>query len=324
MIEDNKLLESLLYNMMRIRMVEEEIAELYSEQEMRCPVHLCIGQEAVAVGICSLLNNDDYAFSGHRAHGHYLAKGGSLKSLIAEIYGKKTGCSKGKGGSQHLVDISAGFLASTAIVSGTIPVAVGAAFGSKIQNKGNISVAFFGDAAVEEGTTYESINFAALHKLPILFACENNLYATYSHISERQPSRQIYSMVKGHGIESILVDGNDVISVYEQTQMALNKIKQGEGPIFMEFKTYRWREHCGPNYDNNLGYRSEEEFLSWKRKCPIEKLEKYVIEKKIMTQEEISLIKQKIQDEIEEAFLFAKESPFPEEQQLFENIYTEG
>jgi len=320
-IKDEKILISLFSSMLRIRMLEEKIAELYSEQEMRCPVHLCTGQEAVPAGVCSHLTEEDFVFSGHRSHGHYLAKGGNMKRMLAEIYGKVTGCCKGKGGSMHLIDTSAGFLGSAAIVSGMIPVAVGAALGSKMQNKKNVTVVFFGDAAVEEGVFHESINFAALWKLPVLFACENNLYATYSHIRSRQPDREIYSMVQGYGIDSIQVNGNDVISIYEQTRNALSQIKEDKGPVFMEFKTYRWREHCGPNYDNHIGYRDEKEFWKWENRCPIKRLKKIIIAQQIFTDKDLHYITKEISEEIEAAFTFARESLFPGKEELLDNIY---
>ena len=260
-------LEDLEKNMLRIRLIEESIAEKYSEQKMRCPTHLSIGQEAISVGVCGNLSNEDFLMSTHRAHAHYLAKGGNLKAMLAEIYGKKTGCSGGMGGSMHLIDKSVGFMGSTAIVANTIPVAVGLGMSLKIKQQENISCVFFGDGAVEEGAFYESINFALVHRLPVLFICENNLYSVYSGLDVRQPkNRKIYDMAKGIGISSDSGDGNKLEEVYEMTRQAKTKILSNEGPQLLEFSTYRWREHCGPNYDNDIGYRDEEEFLNWKEK----------------------------------------------------------
>ena len=195
--------EDLFFSMLRIRMVEEEIASKYPEQEMRCPVHLSIGQEGAAVGVCSALNTNDWIFSGHRNHAHYLAKGGNLKSMISEIYGKSTGCCGGKGGSMHLTDRSAGFIGATPIVGSTIPIAVGAALTAKRNKSNRVVVIFLGDGAMESGVVHESMNFAATAKLPIIFACENNLYSVYSSLEVRQPrNRKIYKMVKSHGIET--------------------------------------------------------------------------------------------------------------------------
>jgi len=315
-------LRSLLYHMLKIRRVEEAIVDLYPEQEMRCPVHLCIGQEAVSAGVCENLSREDFVFSNHRAHGHYLAKGGDVKAMFAEMYGKVTGCSKGKGGSMHLIDLSVNMLGATPIVGGTIPVAVGAAFGSVVQNKNNVTVVFFGDAAVETGSFHESLNFAALKNLPVIFVCENNLYSVYSPLSVRQPPREIFSLAKGYGIDSFQVDGNDVIEIYEVSREAINKARKGEGPQFLECKTYRLREHCGPNYDHDLDYRTEGEFEAWKQRCPIESLEGNMLRNGAITGEQIEAMLQEIQDEINEAVSFARESPFPSQELLFEDIYT--
>jgi len=261
---------SLYRGMLRIRMVEEKIAQLYSEQEMRCPVHLCIGQEAIAVGVCANLLKEDYVMSNHRSHGHYLAKGGELKAMMAELYGKVTGCSQGKGGSMHLIDMSAGFLGATPIVGSTISIAVGVAMGSLMQGYKRVTVVFFGDAAVEEGVFHESLNFAVLKKLPVVFVCENNLYSVNSPLSVRQPAnREIFQLARGHGIDSYQADGNNALEVYQLAQRTVQRARQNGGPAFIEFKTYRWREHCGPDYDHQLGYRPRSEFEKWKQRCPI-------------------------------------------------------
>lgn len=321
---DKKILHSLLFNVMRIRLVEERIVEFYPEQEMRCPTHLCIGEEAIAVGVCANLDKKDIVMGCHRSHGHYLAKGGDLNALIAELYGKSTGCSRGRGGSMHLIDMSVNFMGSTAIVGGTIPIAVGTAFGSKLQGKDDtITVVFFGDGAVEEGVVHESLNFASLEDLPILFICANNLFSVYTHISIRQPPRDIFSLAKAHGMESYQADGNDVIEVYEITKKAIETIKKGKGPVFIEFLTYRWREHCGPCYDNDLGYRTETEFNDWVTRCPLETLENKTLKDGVMTDDQIKLMKEKIRNEIDEAFSFAKSSPVPEKSTLAQNVYSD-
>lgn len=298
----NKLFESML----RIRLVEESIASKYSEQKMRCPTHLSIGQEAIAVGVCANLTSQDQVLSTHRAHAHYLAKGGCLKSMMAEIYGKASGCSKGMGGSMHLIDTSVGFMGSTAIVGNTIPVAVGLALEKKLTRKKSIACVFFGDGATEEGAFYESVNFAIIHSLPILFICENNLYSVYSGLEVRQPEdRKIYKMVRAMGISAQHGNGNDVEEVARKVKHAKTMILKSGGPQFLEFDTYRWREHCGPNFDNNIGYREESEFLKWKKKDPLknfysENSQKY-INKKIDT----------ISQEIDDAHQFADDSKFP-------------
>lgn len=298
----NKLFESML----RIRLVEESIANKYSEQKMRCPTHLSIGQEAIAVGVCANLTSQDQVLSTHRAHAHYLAKGGCLNSMMAEIYGKASGCSKGMGGSMHLIDTSVGFMGSTAIVGNTIPVAVGLALEKKLTRKKSIACVFFGDGATEEGAFYESVNFAIIHSLPILFICENNLYSVYSGLEVRQPvDRKIYKMVRAMGISAQHGNGNDVEEVARKVKHAKTMILKSGGPQFLEFDTYRWREHCGPNFDNNIGYREESEFLKWKKKDPLknfysENSQKY-IDRKIDT----------ISQEIDDAHQFADDSKFP-------------
>ena len=298
----NKLFESML----RIRLVEESIANKYSEQKMRCPTHLSIGQEAIAVGVCANLTLQDQVLSTHRAHAHYLAKGGCLNSMMAEIYGKVSGCSKGMGGSMHLIDTSVGFMGSTAIVGNTIPVAVGLALEKKLTRKKSIACVFFGDGATEEGAFYESVNFAIIHSLPILFICENNLYSVYSGLEVRQPvDRKIHKMVRAMGISAQHGNGNDVEEVARKVKHAKTMILKSGGPQFLEFDTYRWREHCGPNFDNNIGYREESEFLKWKKKDPLknfysENSQKY-IDRKIDT----------ISQEIDDAHQFADDSKFP-------------
>lgn len=308
--------------MLRIRLVEEGIADLYPEQQMRCPVHLCIGQEAVCAGVCDRLTPADLVMSTHRAHGHYLAKGGSLKAMLAEMYGKSTGCCGGMGGSMHLVDLDAGFLGATPIVASTIPIAVGAAFGSVMRRENRVVVAFFGEGATEEGVFHEALNFAALKKLPILFVCENNLYSVYSPLSVRQPAgRTVTALAQGHGIASWRGDGNDVLEVTRLTEEALERVRT-TGPAFVEFQTYRWREHCGPNYDNDLGYRTQAEFQHWRKLCPLERLHTRGLKEGIFSEAEIATWTDEIRSELAEAVRFAKASPFPASESLMQHVYA--
>jgi TPP-dependent pyruvate/acetoin dehydrogenase alpha subunit len=286
-------MSALAYSMLRIRMVEEAIAERYAQQEMRCPVHLSIGQEAVAVGVCQALLPTDYMVSNHRAHAHYLAKGGNLNRMIAEIYGKSSGCSKGRGGSMHLVDLDVGMLGSTPIVGGSIPVGVGAAFGSVLKGEKRVTVIFFGEGATEEGVFSESLNFAALKRLPVLFVCENNLYSVYSPLAVRQPAaRSRVRIALSHGMSAQKGMGNDVNEVHRIASAAVQQVRAGNGPYFLEFDTYRFREHCGPNRDDDLGYRPLEEVAYWESQCPLKKCASH------LTAE----MRQMIQAEIEEAF----------------------
>lgn len=312
----------LFRRMKRVRLVEEAIAEKYPEKKMRCPVHLCIGQEAIAAAAGVLLRPEDFVLSTHRAHGHYLAKGGDLRKMIAEIHGKAAGCSKGKGGSMHLIDKSVGFMGSTAIVGGTIPLAVGLGLSIQLHKKSQVACVFFGDGAVEEGVFYESVNFAVLKKLPVLFICENNQYSVYSHLSLRQPKgRLIHEMVAAMGIFAGYGDGNNVLEVYEKLKPAIGLIRQGKGPYFFEFTTYRWKEHCGPNYDNDIGYRTEEEFLNWKKRDPVEFLEKMLLKEGVISENEVNDIKDNILEEIKAVFEFAEVSPFPGGSDIFKDLY---
>ena len=313
----------LLKKMKLIRIVEESIAKKYSENKMRCPTHLCSGQEAVSAAIGQLLKNSDYVVSTHRPHGHYLAKGGNLKKMLAEIYGKSTGCSKGYGGSMHLIDLKVNFMGSTAIVGNSLPVGAGLALTINIEKSNKISCIFLGDGCVEEGVFHETVNFCALKKLPVLFVCENNLYSVYSSLLVRQPkNRSITKMVNAMGIKSFCVDGNDVCKIYDIALRELSKIRSGLGPRFFEFKTYRWREHCGPNFDNNIGYRSEKEFQKWKNKDPIKKYEKKLLEKKEITTEEINKLNINLLKRINLAFDYAEKSPFPKPSEAFKNVYA--
>jgi len=322
---DDKAAVELLRRMKRIRMVEEAIADRYSQGKMRCPTHLCIGQEAAGAAAGLALRKDDLAMSTHRSHGHYLGKGGSLEKMIAELHGKASGCSGGKGGSMHLTDPDAGFIGSTAIVGGTIPLGVGLALSFVLKKTDQVSCIFFGDGAVEEGVFYESANFAALKKLPVLFICENNLYSVYSHISSRQPTgRAIYRMVEAMGMEARRGDGNDAVAVYEEIRESAARVRAGNGPCFLELETYRWREHCGPNFDNDLGYRREEEFLKWKARDPIPMLSEKLLASDILSETDVATMEAVIAEEIEQAFAFAEAAPFPKPEAAFSNLYKES
>ncbi len=312
----------LLEDLMYVRAVEEKVCALYPEQQMRCPVHISIGQEATAVGTCAALRSEDMVFSNHRSHGHYLAKKGDLKKFFAELYGKIGGCSQGRGGSMHLIDLGVNFMGSTPIVGNIIPVAVGAAFSLKLQHSSQIVVVFIGDGAVEEGVFHESINFAKLKELPILFFCENNLYSVYTHLEKRQPNRKISNIPAGHGLQCYEVDGNNVEAIYKVVSEATDLLRQGKGPIFIEAQTYRWREHCGPNYDNHIGYRTEEEFLKWKQFDPIENCKLRALQQGIVTVEALAEFEKKMMLKINEAVKFAQESNFPDQDQLGKFVYA--
>ena len=315
---------AMLRSMKLIRSVEETIAERYPEQNMRCPTHLSVGQEAVASGVCAALQEEDQAYSGHRAHAHYLAKGGNVDAMIAEIYGKSTGCSGGIGGSMHLVDLRVGFLGSTAIVAGTIPLAVGTALSNKVLGRNRIACAFFGDAAVEEGVFSEAANFAVVKQLPVLFICENNLYSVYSPLRVRQPpERSIATMVAGIGMHTFDGDGNDVEAVYHATRAACLHIQEHGGPVFLEFFTYRWREHCGPEYDNDLGYRTREEYETWKARDPILAYEETLISGDVLCRADIDAMNETVQAETDGAFAFAEQSADPDPGDMPDYVYAD-
>lgn len=314
---------ALYERMLRIRLLEQRIVDLYPEQQMRCPVHLCIGQEAVSAGVCASLRRTDRVYSTHRSHGHYVGKGGNLKAMLAEIYGKATGCCRGKGGSMHLLDLSVGYMGSAPIVGATIPVAVGSAFASRAQRTDEVTATFFGEGATEEGVFHEAVNFAVLKELPVVFVCENNLYSVYSPMSVRQPEgREVYALAAGHGLPSFKADGNDVAEVYRLAGEAVERARAGQGPTFLEFTTYRWREHCGPNFDNDIGYRTEAEYQAWRKLCPLERAERELRAAGALDDRRRAVLESSIRAEIDEAVRFAKESPFPPAEQMEEHVYA--
>jgi pyruvate dehydrogenase E1 component alpha subunit len=313
---------ALFRSMLRIRRVEEALAARYAEQEMRCPMHLCIGQEAIAVGVCEALDSRDVVFGNHRAHGHYLAKGGDLNAMVAELYGRSTGCCGGRGGSMHLIDLRAGFMGATPIVGGTVPLAVGAAWAALLKGESRVSVVFFGDGCFEEGVVHESLNFAALHKLPVVFICENNEFSVYTRLTERQPDRPIYRVAEAHGLAACSGDGNDVEEVLSLARKAVDHARSGQGPQFIELRTYRWREHCGPNFDDELNYRSKPEIETGLKDCPIQKFESRLAQRAVLTSSRRDQIEAEIATEIEAAFAFARTSPQPSPQEAEGRLYA--
>ncbi len=314
-------LKELYRLMLRIRMVELKIEELYPEDEMKTPIHLYIGQEAVAAGVCANLDKDDYVFSNHRSHGHYIAKGGDLKSMIAELYCKEGGCSKGRGGSMHLVDSSVGFMGSSSIVGGSIPIATGAALSSVLQGDNKVSVVFFGDAASEEGVLFESMNFAALKNLPVIYICENNFYSVCSHQSAREANCDISMRPKAFDIPSYQVDGSDVIEVYLKSKKAVEDARSGKGPSFLECRAYRWRAHAGAGDAQKEAYRKQDEWDKWMKKDPVKQFENALVKKGVIASKEIKEIRGKIDNDISEAFEFAKRSSLPDKKELEKYLF---
>ncbi len=318
-----ELLDKFYRMMLRIRYCEESLIEPIMNGSIRCPVHLYTGEEAIATGVCLNLEKKDYVFGNHRSHGHYLAKGGDMKTMIAEIYGKSTGCSRGRGGSMHLIDIENGILGVAPIVGGTISMALGAALASKTRKDNRVTVSFFGDGATVEGVFYESLNFASLKKLPIIFACENNSYVTHMPISEISCNKNISEIAKPFNMTSFKVDGNNVLEVYETTNKAVDICRNNKVPVFMEFLTYRMRGHVGTD-DNVQGIhtdiRPKEEVECWKKKDPINNFILYLLNNKIFTQKHLDKINVEVEAEVLQATDFALNSEKPSKEEL--NYYV--
>ncbi|HEY7519700.1 MAG TPA: thiamine pyrophosphate-dependent dehydrogenase E1 component subunit alpha [Methylomirabilota bacterium] len=313
----------LLHDMLRIRLIEERIKTLYAEQEMRCPTHFSIGQEAAAVGACARLMGDELVTSAHRSHAHYLAKGGDLRAMLAELYGKVTGCARGKGGSMHLIDRAAGFLGAVPIVGSTIPIGVGAALSAMLQGRRRLSMIFFGDAATETGVFHESLNFAAIHALPVVMVCENNLYSVLTPLRWRRPEgRTLADLARGHGVLALEGDGNDADVVWELAGTAVEHARGGGGPAFVELATYRWLEHCGPNDDAHLGYRPPGELEAWKRRDPVRGYTERLLSRGVVTTSDVARVTAAIEAEIDAAVTFARSSPFPPKHELTEHVYA--
>ncbi len=255
--------------MLRIRRAEEAIAEMSESGEARCPCHLSIGQEAVPAGVCAALGSGDTVWGGHRSHGHYLAQGGSLEGLFAEVLGRTTGCSGGRGGSMHLIAPEQGIPGTVPIVAGTVPLAAGAALAYKMRGEERVAVAFFGDGALEEGSVHETLNLAALYQLPMIFVCENNLYSSHLHWSERRVADNLYQAGAFHSVRGERVDGNEVEEVYDAARRAVVQARSGAGPSFLECRTFRWRGHVGASADEDVGVRRRGELAAWLERDPI-------------------------------------------------------
>ena len=308
--------ERLYRSIHRIRRVEEEIARLYPTDRIKSPVHLSIGQEAVSAGVCDALEPRDVVFGTYRSHALYLAKGGDLNGMMAELYGKVTGCARGKGGSMHLIDAAHGVMGASAVVASTIPQAVGYAFALKLRGTGGIVASFFGDGAVEEGVFHESMQFAALRRLPILFVCENNGYAIHSPLAERQPAGAICERARSYGLPAERVE-DDVIALHARARERVTAIRAGTGPAFLECMTYRWREHVGPGEDFHLGYRSRAEAQPWIERDARRRLGG------LLAPADRARVETEIEAEIAEALRFAEESPFPPAEELHADLYRE-
>lgn len=316
--EQTALYERLYRSLCRIRRVEEEVARMYPSDKIKSPVHLSIGQESVAVGVCEALRPTDVVFGTYRGHALYLAKHGDLKKMVAELYGKITGCAKGKGGSMHLIDVSAGVMGTSAVVGTTIPHAVGYAYAMRVRRNDTVVASFFGDGAADEGVFNESLNFAALKRLPVLFVCENNAYSIHSHQRTRQPASNIVERARAYTIPAERVDDGDILRLYELARGAVEEMRSGGGPRFIECMTYRWKEHVGPNDDFDKGYRSRAEAEPWFARDQVDRMGA------LLPARAREAIDEEVEAELREAFEFAEQSPFPPEEELYTDMYGEA
>lgn len=313
-----------MYRMMLlIRRFEEVIGECAAAREFRGPVHLYIGQEAIAVGACAALRADDYVFGGHRSHGHYLAKGGDLPALAAEIYGRVTGCCRGRGGSMHLTAPTVGVLGTSALVGGGIATGVGTALASVLRGHDRVTTIFFGDGAVEEGVFHESLNLAAVKKLPVIFVCENNGFSSHLPMLIRQPKTTVYEHALPYDVPSLSLDGNDVLAVHASAGAAVERARRGGGPTLLEFITYRWRGHVGPSWDVDKGLRTQAEVDHWIGRCPIKQLGARLREADLVTAAELEDVASSVETEVMDAIAFARSSPSPAPAEILEFVYKQ-
>jgi pyruvate dehydrogenase E1 component alpha subunit len=316
----------LLRRMLRIRLIEEAIERRYHEDQMKTPIHLVIGQEATAVGCCAPLRREDLVYSSHRTHGAYLAKGGDLRRMMCELYCRANGCAGSRGGSMHLIDPAAGMAGTSAIVGGAVPIAVGAALAARIQGRDTVTVVFLGDATTEEGVTSESLNFAALKRLPVVFFCENNFYSVQSPLSVRQPPRSLAAWASAHGVTSAQADGTNVLAVHDAVESAVAAARSGGGPQFIEAPVYRFRAHGGAGDDSKTGYRDVAEREAWETVDPIETYATWLAAAGIIDApdgRDRRAMAAVIAAEIADAFAFAIASPVPSAGDLYAHVYAD-
>ena len=316
------LLMEMLKKMLEIRYFEEKVVDQYARGAVPGLAHLYIGEEAVAVGACMNLTDGDYITSTHRGHGHCIAKGGELKPMMAELFGKKTGYCKGKGGSMHIAAYEKGILGAMGIVGSGAPIATGAALGLKKQNLDHVVICFFGDGASNEGTSHEAMNFASLHKLPVIFLCENNFYGISVAQHRHQAIKDIVARAPGYDMPGVIVDGMDVVAVYNAVKEAVKRAKSGKGPTLVECKTYRFRGHHEGDPNLGLRYRTKEEMAEWRQRCPIECFKAKLIKEKVAKKQEIDEVEKDAEGRVEEAFVYAMESPFPGPEEILEDLFA--
>jgi len=321
---DKETLLKLLTTMLKIRYFEEQIVDLYARGLVPGLAHLYIGEEAIASGVCAGLRDDDYITSTHRGHGHVMAKGADLKLMMAELFGKKTGYCKGKGGSMHIADMELGILGANGIAGGGLPIAVGSGLSAKLRGTDQVTACFFGDDASNNGTFHESLNLASLYKLPVIFVCENNLYGISVGQEKQRLLQDIALRAANYDMPGVVVDGNDVLEVYNATIKAVKRGRAGEGPSLIECKTYRWRGHHEGDPNQGRRYRTTEEIESWKKKDPIERMAANLITDKVVTKKKLDALKKQAMEEIEEAVTYANESEFPALEEMYEDAYVQG
>lgn len=321
---DKNLLIMMLRRMMLIRRFDETVKELVQLGELVGAAHCYIGEEAVAVGACAALRDDDYITGNHRSHGHPIAKGGDIKRAMAELLGKSTGYCKGKGGSMHLADFSIGILGESGIVASALPVATGAALGSKMQGLDRVVVSFFGDGASNQGACHEAMNLASIWNLPVIFLCENNQYAVTTHFKDVVAVENISDRASAYNMPGVLIDGQDAIAMYEATRVAVARGRDGKGPTLIEARTYRYEDHSeGLGRILREPYREDAELAMWKERDPIEIHKKALIDQNFASQDEIHILESQVTMDVEEALQFARESPYPEAKDLFTDMYAD-
>ena len=318
----DKVLKEMHLKMVRIRRFEESAGKMMEDGKIPGALHLYVGQEAVAAGVMQHLSNQDWITSTHRGHGHLVAKGGEFKPMFAELFGRATGYCKGKGGSMHISSMDLGMLGANGIVGGGPPIAMGAAFSNKFRKNKNVSVAFFGDGASNEGSVHEAANMAALYKLPCIFVCENNGYGEYTSQARHQAIVDVADRAAGYGMPGVICDGMDVMAVYEAAGEAIERARNGGGPTLLECKTYRYYDHVGVR-GMGLNYRDDEEIEAWKKKDAIEGFEKRLMQLGVMSKKQIDAVHAAVEKDVDEAIEFANESPYPGPETLLENVYNE-
>jgi TPP-dependent pyruvate/acetoin dehydrogenase alpha subunit len=319
---DRSWLSAAMRKMLLIRSAEDHIGKMVEAGKIRCPCHLAIGQEAVPVGVSRSLRPSDRIFGAHRSHGHYLALGGSLKALMAEVLGKDTGASRGMGGSMHLIDLSVGLRGTVPIVGSTIAIATGAALACKMDRKADIAVSYFGDGATEEGVFHESLNLAASLHLPVLYVCENNLFSSHLHISLRQPHDSIARYAGPHKIPAWRIDGNDVVAVASAAEEAISRMRTTPGPALIEAVTYRWRGHVGPRDDEDVGVQRKDDLRAWRRRDPVGRLHDALVSSGDIDDGLLERIECEVRSEVASAWAEAEQDPFPSPEALLSRVYS--